>query len=220
MSIDPDYQPLRETQPPPGLAERLSAKLPSATAPARPLPSLPLRALVTLSLVALAMVGWGFSKGGRGWKALELEQQLSLVVLLVIPAALLAWDLAARMSPAPRLFWGPSRLVLPLLTAAVAWTIWATPYEGGPLLFYLPCLAFTTVGTAIGGGLLWFWQRKGYAWQRSAMPWALGSALVGFGAVELFCPYVEAAHILTSHVFPSAVVVVILHWVMRGKAAE
>lgn len=209
---------LRDAPAPPGLADRLAAALPAAVTPVRPLPSLAVRALVLFALVAAVALALGFGAGGHGWEALEPDQQYSLAALLAAGAVWLAWELAAQMSPAPYHRW--SSLVPPAvaLVAALAWIAWETPHDGDAPLFYPACLAFTAEATLAAAALAWLWLRRGFTMGRSGLALAAAVALAGFGAVQFFCPYVDAAHILTSHVLPAVAVGALVGTVVWARA--
>ena len=191
---------------PAGLEDRLLAGLPAQVQPVRPLPGLAVRMVITLLLMAGAAVLLGFGAGGKGWRALDAEQRWSLLAMLLLFAGWFAEELSARMVPAGRLYAiGIGHVVL-ALAGVLGWTFFSTPYRADSKLFYLVCMGYTTAGVGVTFWLTRWWMRRGlpvvegFCW-----PMAGAAGLAGFAAVELFCPYVDITHIVTSHVLPAAV---------------
>lgn len=207
---------------PPGLEERLAAALPAEMAAVRPLPGIALRTLLTFALLTLAGAGLGFLAGGKGWKAMDFEQRLALVSLLLLGGAWLSWELALRMLPAVRLLTSGAGPAAAALAAVCGWAWWLNPPGGQSRLFYAICLAYTTAGVALGFWLTRFWLRRGFrATGVFSWPIAASTGLAGFAAVQFFCPFLDAAHILTSHVAPAiagGLLAARLHAILGGSS--
>jgi len=193
-------------QPPPGLADRLAAALPARAAAVRPLPGAPQRALAFFGLLLGTAVSLGFALGGKGWHRLEAGQAAWLLgpALMLLAAAAMA--LGERMVPGARVRWRGEWLAAGAAVMMVAWTLASTQAVEQSLLFYGICLAYTSAGVLFSTWLALRCWRRGWAPGASGR-WLAGGAcaLVGFVAVELFCPYQDTAHILSSHVLPALV---------------
>jgi hypothetical protein len=213
--LDSQFERLRESPTPEGLAERLAAQLPSAVAPVRPLPPTWRRAAALFGLMLAVSVVLGFAAGGKGWRALDAMQRSSLVLVVGAGMIWLAFELSSRMSPSPRLFWNRLLPILLAPLAIVAWIALETPASGNSPLFYPICLAFTTAGVAATGWVTWRWLQRGFAPSRLSLFAATACGLAGFAAVEFFCPFVDAPHILTSHLLPALLAGAAVAWWMR-----
>ncbi len=170
----------------------------------KPMPRLEVRAAILFLVMAVAALALGFGAGGKGWRALETMQRLSLAVPMAAAALWIAWDLAARMAPGSRI---RVPALLPALAALAVIALW--PFAAAPLhatkLFYPACLAFTSAGSALGGFSAARFLRRGFcAAPGTTLLLAAAAGLAGFAAVEIFCPIVEGWHIVTSHVLPAA----------------
>ncbi len=194
------------TELPADIESRLLAALPTQILPVKALPGIAGRTAVTLILLIVAGVGCGFLAGGKGWRTLEPEQGLALSLVLLTLAVWLAWELALRMVPAARVTSNGAPAALLALAAAAGWAVWWTPIRADSRLFYAICLAYTSGGAAFGYWLTRRWLRRGF-WTNTAFSWPIAGAagLAGFTAVQLFCPFVDVGHILTSHVLPALV---------------
>jgi len=177
--------------------------MPPPDGPVRPLPSTPVRAGVIFAALLLTAVAFGFIAGGKGWRALGATQRLSLLAPLVLLAALSSWELAQRMIPGALIRVPAVASGMAAIVFATAWTLIATPHDEPQRLFYPICVVFTAVGAGLTAVAVSFWLRRGLMTEPSTR-WVLAAAfgLAGFLAVELFCPYIDAAHILTSHALP------------------
>jgi len=195
-----------QTELPPGIEGRLLAALPAQVLPVKALPGIAARTAVTLILLIAAGVGGGFLAGGKGWRTLEREQGLALSLVLLPLAVWLAWELALRMVPAARITSNGGPAAVLALAAAAGWAVWWTPMRADSRLFYAICLVYTSGGAAFGYWLTHRWLRRG-CWTNTVFSWPIAGAagLAGFTAVQLFCPFVDVGHILTSHVLPALV---------------
>lgn len=196
---------LEKLSPPAGLADRLAAALPAGTPPVRPLPGAPVRTLITLLLPVLAAVALGFLAGGKGWRVLHAEQRVSLTLMIATLGAWFAWELSLRMVPAARLYTTGAVAAGVALSAAAGWAFYFTPAVVNSKLFYFICIGYTTAGVALSFWLTSLWLRRGLPRPEGFFwPMAGAAGLAGFAAVEFFCPFVDVAHIVTSHVLPAA----------------
>jgi hypothetical protein len=204
QELQRQLEKLAQASPPAGLADRLAAAVPAGTAPVRPLPGLPVRTLITLALLLLAIAVMGFLTGGKGWRGLDFDQRLSLSLMLTMLTAWFAWELSLRMVPAARLYSTGAPAALAALVAAAGWAYWWTPVVANSKLFYFICIGYTTAGVAVSFWLTSRWLRRGFP-QFQGFSWSIAGAvgLAGFAGVELFCPYLDVAHIVTSHIMPA-----------------
>jgi FtsH-binding integral membrane protein len=195
------------------LAERLAASLPASVEAVQSLPNVWTRGFTLLAICGVVALVLGFVNTGKGWRTLTGEQRWTLALPLAALAFLLVAELAQRMTPGSRFRLRPLSLVMAAFALPLVWSLTATPLVGSHKLFYWICILFTTAGVSICAWALARYLRRGYVTEASTRLLFAGAVgLVGFTAVELFCPFVDAAHILTSHLLPGALGAGVAAW--------
>lgn len=196
----------------PGLAARLVAALPAELSAVRPLPSPRWRALALLAIALVVAVALGFANTGKGWRALDAWQRWTLLGPVGLLACGLSWELSLRMTPGARLRWPAWQPAVIALTVVAGWACLEAPLA--PMkLFYWICILFTSAGVGMSAWALSRYLRRGLVTEASTrVVLAAAAGLVGFVAVEFFCPFVDAAHILTSHVLPGVLAGGVAAW--------
>ncbi len=203
-NFDRQLEKLRHVVPPAQWEAGMADSLAKGLEAVHPLPHPAVRASITFAMLMLVVVAIGFGAGGKGWRILTAFQTMTLLPLTAI-ALWLSAELGWRMAPGSRIYLPAVLPALGALVAAVLWPFAATPLQ--PMkLFYPVCIAITSVAAVALALLLAVWLRRGLFTAPGA-GWLLAATagLAGFGAVEIFCPVVEAGHIATSHVVPGVI---------------
>jgi hypothetical protein len=175
--------------------------------PVRPVPSVRGSALVfggiTLALIVAGVLGLG----AHGWQRMNTAQAAALAGWALAGVVFASVSVGARMAPARQVrpwaeaLWGAAFAAVAVSAAALM------EYQPGPKMALPVCIA-VVVGTAL------LWAAGAAALLRRAWPvtpvrfgLACGAAagLTGFLVVQVFCPYLETAHILVSHVLPALI---------------
>ncbi len=143
-----------------------------------------------------------------GWQALSTAQKLSLFGTLAVSASLLGHSLVREMAPGSKKWlppaWGPV-LAFGLLIPVV---IMSLPFESDEDFISngLVCLRLGSGWVVLAGALFWLLLRRG-AW---LSPLAEGTAagtlagLVGVTVLQLHCPILDRAHVVTWHLGAAA----------------
>lgn len=204
---DPDLNGRLPVEPvPEGLEQRLRAALPAQFDAVRPLPSLSARVGITLLLLVVLVLALGLLTGGKGWHALDGLQRTALGSLLAAGLVSMAFELSLRMTPGSRLRAPAALPVLAITAAATVWVFGTVDFAEQSKLFYPICVAYTSIAALLTAWVLNRWLRRGLLTSPSRWIGAGAAGLAAFGVIQLFCPMVDVAHIVTSHLLPAAAV--------------
>ncbi len=192
-----------EPEVPAKLQGRITREIVGSLRPVSPLPSN--RALLTLllSLAAVACAAGAWWQGHAGWLELAGWQAAIVFCLLAAGMSLAATLIVRQMVPGARRS-VPLALALSA-TCALLFTavLLIFPYEQDSdfVLNGMHCWEIGLEYSTVAGALFFFVVRRG-AWLN---PLALGAStglfagLVGFTVLEIFCPYLDRAHIDVWH---------------------
>jgi len=189
--------------PPPGVLKRIEDAVVADLKPVKPLaPESAQFVTLMVAASAVAAVGWA-ELGMAGWRALGELQRLAVFSALAASAGLLAFSLVRQIVPGGKLLAPPG-----LLLAAV--------WGGMACLFgilFRPQEEVTFVATGLlcfkiglecaipAGAVFWMILRRG-ASMSPALTGATAGALAGLTGLtvlEVFCPNLNAYHILVWH---------------------
>ena len=171
--------------------------------PAKPLPpgGMLVFAFVFI-LVVVAAVG-GVALGVAGWRALSLLQRIAVFTALAAAAGVLAFSAGRQIVPGSRLLLSPYRLVIAVLAMMIGiFTILFHPREESTFVSTgLVCLRIGLECAIPAAFLLWLLLRRG-AILNPMLTGATAGALAGLSGLtvlEIFCPNLNAYHILVWH---------------------
>lgn len=174
-------------------------------APVRPLMSARTAATALAAVGIIVIVIGAYGLGVRGWQRMSAAQGFPLIGWALAGVVFASVSIGSRMAPGrpvrpwSEALWGAAFVALAVAAAALM------EFHPGPKMVLGHCIGVVLATALVWGAGAAVLLRRSWPAAPARFGLACGAAagLTGFVVVQVFCPYLEAAHILISHVLPA-----------------
>ena len=195
--------------PSPAGLERIKAEIAGSLKPVKPLAPASVLAGAYLLIAVLGATAGVSELGTAGWHALGGTQASTVFAALAVSSAALAVALARQMTPGSRVLLPVPWMVLgfPVVMGAIFATLFRAQPEASFVATGLMCLRIGLECALPVGAVCWLVLRRGAVLGKRTAG-ALAGALAGLSGLlllEIFCPNLNAYHVLVWHLGAAAV---------------